>query len=345
MMLPDTDRIRAVLAAACVGDALGAATEGMSAAEIRSVFGGRVTALTPPPEKAPFARGLTPGRLTDDATQMLAMAEILIETGGAPEPSDAVRGLLAWAGDEETFARFAGPTTRIAVEALKRGAPAASVADPGVYSCVFGTSNGAAMRAPVAGAVRPGDPEGAAEIAALLAAPTHDTQIAFAGAGAIAAAVAHGLGGGAPAGMIGAALEGAAAGERIAALRGRVVGGPSLARRIALAAEIGARFPGDAETAMAELEAVIGNGVAMAEAVPTALGLVVAAGFSPWAALVAAVNGGNDSDTIAMLAGAVAAAYGADDLPEEIVRDIERVNALDLRDTAARLAEAARGRN
>lgn len=104
------------------------------------------------------------------------------------------------------FTRFAGPTTRIALEKLKAGAPAGEVADPGVYSCVFGTSNGAAMRAPVAGCIRPGDLAGAAKVATVFAAPTHNTQIAYAGAAAVAGAIAFGLGGGTGDGMIDAAI-------------------------------------------------------------------------------------------------------------------------------------------
>ncbi len=82
---------------------------------------------------------------------------------------------------------------------------------------------------------------------------------------------------------------------------------PTVIRRIELAAQIGSDFSGRPQAAMTELEAIIGNGVAMAEAVPCAIGVVIAAGFSPWRSILAAVNGGNDSDTIAMIAGAIAA--------------------------------------
>lgn len=327
-----------MLAAACVGDALGAATEGMHRDAIGPAFGGAVTWFQPPPVGAPFARGLEPGRLTDDATQMLAMAEILRETGGRPAIGDAVRGLLRWSEDADVFARFAGPTTRIAVEALRAGTPHEQVADPGIHSCVFGTSNGAAMRAPAAGCAAPGKVAEAACLAVVLSAPTHNTQIAFAGAAAVASAVAFGLGGGGFEGMLSAAAEGGDAGEGLASTMGRLVGGPSVARRLSLAADIGARFSGDPAGAMAELEAMIGNGVAMAEAVPTALGLLVASGGRPWPAIVAAVNGGNDSDTIALIAGAIGAAYGESDVPENLVVEVERVNGIDLSAVASGLA-------
>ena len=333
-------RVQRVLAAACLGDALGAATEGMQHDEIIAVFGGRVERLLPAPERAPFARGMHPGRLTDDATQLLAMAEVLIRTGGKPTVADAEAGLLAWADDEETYRRFAGPTTRLAIERIRR--QEGGVADSEPYSCSYGASNGAAMRAPAAGIVRAGDPSGAVAVAVLLAAPTHDTQVAYAGAGAVAATIATGLGVGARGDIGSAALEGAQLGERLGEERGRVVGGASVARRLEVALAIADRHRGDTNAAMAALEAEIGNGVAMAEAVPTAVGLAVAAGGDPMAAILAAVNGGNDSDTIAMIAGTVAAAWtDADWVPADLIAEIERVNEINLAATSKALAALA----
>jgi ADP-ribosylglycohydrolase len=337
------ENIRNVLVAACVGDALGAATEGMHRDEILRVFGGPVTRLMPPPPLAPFAKGLAPGRLTDDATQMLAMAEIAIRANGNPSLSDAIDGLLLWTEDAEMFTRFAGPTTRVAVEKLRAGTPAADVADPGVYSCVFGTSNGGAMRAPVAGCLRSGNVAAAARLATVLAAPTHNTLIAFAGAAAVAGAIAHGLGGGSRGGLVTAAIEAGRVGEAEAVRHGRVTGGPDVVRRIELAARIGSDFAGRPQAAMTELEAIIGNGVAMAEAVPCAIGVVIAAGFSPWQSIIAAVNGGNDSDTIAMIAGAIAGAYGEADIDTGTAAEVERVNGLDLAGVAKKLEGVAHG--
>jgi ADP-ribosylglycohydrolase len=338
---PRIERIRRVLAAACCGDALGAATEAMPPEAILSVFGGRVETLRPPPPLAPFARGLEPGRLTDDASQMLAMVRMLAARNGQPGPADAVAALLAWAEDADMVARFAGPTTRLALERLRAGVPPERVATPETYSCSFGASNGAAMRAPAAGCARPGDPAAAAALACLLAAPTHNTQIAFAGAAAVAAAIAAGLDqpGWDAAALHAAAQRGAEAGEGLALRLGRIVGGASIRHRLDLAVAIGAGHPGDPDRAMAALTQVVGNGVAMAEAVPCAFGLVIAAAGDPWAAILAAVNGGNDSDTIAMIAGAVAQAWSAADAaPPGIVAEIERVNRLDLHREALALA-------
>jgi ADP-ribosylglycohydrolase len=330
--------IRRVLSAACVGDALGAATEGMHPDEIRRVFGGRVAALHAAPAAAPFAKGLAPGSLTDDATQMLAMAHRIVAARGRPTLDDAVAAMIEWASDAEMFTRFAGPTTRIAIERLRAGIAPDAVATPDTYSCTYGTSNGAAMRAPAAGCACVGDIEGAAALACLLARPTHNTQIAFAGAAAVAAAIAAGLGG-MPGTLADWADRGAALGEEEATRTGRVAGGVGIRRRLEMALRIGEVHAGDVDAAAAELTDTIGNGVAMAEAVPHAFGLVAAARGDAWQAILAAVNGGNDSDTIAMIAGAIAAAASpADTVPPAVVAEVVHVNRLDLDTIAAALS-------
>jgi len=336
-------RIERVLCAACVGDALGAVTEAMHPQQILEIFGKPVMTLLPAPIKAPFAHGLPLGHLTDDGTQMLAMVERLVAIGRQPTVFDVVDGLLSWAKNEEIFSRFAGPTTRLAVERLRSGTPVLEVATSESYSCSYGTSNGAAMRAPAAGCARIGDVIEAAKLACLLAAPTHNTQIAYEGAGAVAGAIAAGLGQENPDfdlnAMVAAALEGAQIGLAQARIHGRLAGGAGVTKRLELAVEIGQRFVDDMAGAVDELTQIVGNGVAMAEAVPHAFGLIAAARGDPWQVIVSSVNGGNDSDTIAMIAGSIAASWWPDDaMPEKIADEVAHVNVLNLRDLATKLA-------
>jgi len=77
--------------------------------------------------------------------------------------------------------------------------------------------------------------------------------------------------------------------------------------------------------------------------VPTAVGLAVAADGDPFAAILAAVNGGNDSDTIAMIAGAIAAAWaGPSWIPRDLLAEVEGINRIDLFATARALAALGR---
>jgi ADP-ribosylglycohydrolase len=112
-----------------------------------------------------------------------------------------------------------------------------------------------------------------------------------------------------------------------------------VSRRLERALAIAAEHHGDPDGAMIDLEAEVGNGVAMAEAVPTAVALAIAADGDPLAAICAAVNGGNDSDTIAMIAGAIAAAWaGSAWIPVALLAEVERVNRIDLAATSRALA-------
>ena len=139
------ERIELVLAAACLGDALGAPPEAMHPAEILSVFGGRITGFVPAPPLAPFSNGAAPGSLTDDATQLLAMASAIIAAGGTPTIHDAAKALIAWADDPRGFGKFAGPSTQAAIDRMRAGEDPGLVATPARYSIAMGTTNGAAM--------------------------------------------------------------------------------------------------------------------------------------------------------------------------------------------------------
>jgi ADP-ribosylglycohydrolase len=112
-------------------------------------------------------------------------------------------------------------------------------------------------------------------------------------------------------------------------------------RRLELALTIAERVKDDVAGAMEELGAVIGAGLPMAEAVPTAVGLVVAES-NPWAVIVAAANAGNDCDTLALIAGSIAAAWtDAIGAPDDLVAELKLVNGLDLGTVAADLAAVA----
>lgn len=104
-------------------------------------------------------------------------------------------------------------------------------------------------------------------------------------------------------------MEGARLGEAIGCERGREVAGPSIARRIGLAAQTAAQAS-DFDTAVRDLAEVVGSSLATADSVPAAIGLVVAAGGDVNRTVVGAANIGDDTDTVGTMAGAVAGTFG-----------------------------------
>lgn len=338
------DHILGSLATAALGDALGAATEQHTTDEIVEKFGGLLRELRAPSSET-LSHGNRAGQITDDTSQMFALVEALIETDGELTEEAWIKALLHWAATSpEAFAM--GPTTRPLLEALAAGQDSSNIGrSPNSTRKLtsFGTTNGAAMRIAPAGLVWPGDIERAVQLAWTTSRPTHDTQIAAAGAGAIAAGVAHALTPGADVfSVTQACLAGARLGEAIGIQQGRRVPGPSIIRRIELAVDEALRAT-NLQDALNRIEASVGNSVMMVESMPAAIGVFVAAQGDPFETVVGGANIGNDSDTIAAMAGALAGALrGIGAVPPALFAIVKAANSQNIEGLATSLTAIAR---
>lgn len=138
-----------------------------------------------------------------------------------------------------------------------------------------------------------------------------------------------------------ACIEGAWHGEEIGGREGRRVPGPNVARRIELAIEAAQRAK-DLHAALVAIEAVVGNSVMTVESVPAAVGVFFAAGGDPLDTVSAGASIGNDSDTIAALAGALAGALrGIDAVPPDLAAQVKAANQEDFEAIAASLTAIA----
>lgn len=117
--------------------------------------------------------------------------------------------------------------------------------------------------------------------------------------------------------------------------------GPSVIRRIELAIEEALRAT-SLEDALRRIEASVGNSVMMVESAPAAVGIFVAVYGDPLECAVGGTNIGNDTDTIAAMAGAMAGALrGIDAIPQEMMATILDVNEEDMPALANGLTEIA----
>ena len=333
------ERILGGLVLAAAGDAIGAATETRSTALIEERFGGPVRDFIDAPEDT-FARGAKAGTVTDDFSLAWCTAMAIAERGGVVDEACAKDALVRWHGLGDYFERYAGPTTRAAVMAML-GTP--MEAPLSFLACDNSkASNGGAMKIEAVGYVNPGDWDRAVEDAITVCLPTHPYDIALSGACAVAAACAEAVREGADLfSIVKAGAYGAQKGYEKGGRVGARLAGPSVERRIWIAAELGMRAP-DIETAMRDISDIIGTGLAAAEAVPAAFGLLVAGRGDPVEAILAGVNIGSDTDTVATIVGSIAGAHsGIGALPEHYLEVIDRVNGYDLRGLADRLAEVA----
>ena len=332
------DKILGGLLGAAIGDALGAATETRSMDQIISRFGGLVDDFVEIPDDV-FARGFPKGTVTDDFSLAYYTALAIIRHDGVIDADTAKDALLSWS--ETKYFALAGPTTVRAVEKLK-GNEAKSANDFLAVDNSKG-SNGSAMKISPAGLVSKGDVEKAIENAVTICLPTHDNSTSLAGACAVSAAIARALQDNATLDdVIESGIYGAVRGEEIGTAHGKRLANPSVVKRIFLALEIADKSD-DIWSCARELTDIIGSGLSAAEAVPCAFGLLKAAKGDGKKAILAGVNIGNDTDTVATITGSIAGTlYGPHLFEERYQRKIEEANGFDLRKLAEELERVSR---
>ena len=336
------DRIRGCLAFAALGDAAGEPLEGCTREEV-AAYG---HPLAPLRYEALEWRTIARGEgiegsyvgggggagVTDDTGQLEALARALVASRGALTAEAWHEELVAWFGQSPTAER-AGPTTRAALEGEATG-------DDRV-----GVTNGSAMRAAPCGLVHPEEAERAVELAWLTSRVTHDTQVAAAAAGAIAAGVATALRPGSGwTDVAEACVLGAGIGNGLGVREGRTVALPRVSARIQLAVDQ-ARGADGVDEALDRVEAAVGTSMLAFESVPAAVGVFAATRGEPFGAVEAAVRIGGDTDTIAAMAGALAGAlhgYAAHE-PEDRAL-LEHVMPHTLAELVPGLAGVAAGR-
>lgn len=329
-------KILGCLAGAAAGDAMGAATELRTRRQIAEKFGGYVTDFLTPPSDT-FARGNRAGQITDDFSCAYIACRAILENGGKIDTETAKKALLEWAAIDEYFTRFAGPTTRAAVEALRGAAPPAG--DFELANDNGKASNGAAMKTAPVALFSGGDVDKAIRDSLTLCRWTHGNNVSLSAAGAVAAATAAAMAQNATLDdVIKAGLYGAQKADELSREAGdKVLASASVQRRIALAVELAQKAP-DLSAAMDDISDIIGAGLQAAEAVPAAFGLMAAARGDTVACIEAAVNIGNDTDTIATMAGGILGALnGADSMPAHYLEVVERENDIHLRQMAAEI--------
>jgi ADP-ribosylglycohydrolase len=239
-----------------------------------------------------------------------------------------------------------GPSTAGIVKALREGGDTALVGVIGQSRrkmTTVGTTNGAAMRVAPAGLLYPGRLEAACRFALVTCLPSHDTDVAISAACSVAAAASRALMTDDLARVLEAAEWGGRFGEQLAGEHARRVAGPSYPARLRMALRIARESHSD-DAFLRRMEGEVGNSVLAAESVPAALGVVAYAQGDPLRTIALSASIGNDTDSIATMAGAIVGALrGTPALPQDLMREFKLVNAaeFDLDGMSAGLASLA----
>lgn len=332
MKTSTNDKILGCMLGAATGDAMGAPTETRSAEQIFQDFDGYVKDMITPPDDC-FARGLPAGSITDDFSLAYSLAEELLDRNGNISEDAAEKAVLRWA-DQKKYLHFAGPTTLASIQRM-RGNP---IEEKNDFLAVNNNkaTNGAAMKIFPVGLCRPGKVDEAIHAAITIAKPTHPNDTSISGACAIAAAVAKAVEPDADLDdVLLAGLYGARTGYKLSIQQGAThLAVPSVEKRILLALKI-AKQPLSWGKTMIALRDNIGAGLMVHESVPCVFGILAANKKDVMGAITMGVNIGDDTDTVATMAGAVAGAlYGISNIPPEYIPLLENVNNIKLVDMA-----------
>ena len=317
---------------------MGAATEAKSTGQIKEIFGGRVESFQKPPRDVQ-ARGRKPGQVTDAFSIPYMLTNAIVQADGKITREIAMESLLEW-GDTEYFEPFAGMTTRKAIIEMNRQKKMntwdyighlGNKLFKGHYYAL--SSNGAAVKAYPAGLFSNGNVDKAIENAMEIAISSHDDPWSVSGACAIAAAICEAMKYDATVySIVQAAKYGCAKGEALARKRTdiHVYPGPSVAKRLDMAIDI-ALHTSDDKNPIEELRDRIGSGPAIAETVPTAIGIFIAERGDTMKCIYDGVNIGDETSAIASIVGALCGTFrGSKSFPEDYLDFLNMQNGFDL---------------
>lgn len=317
---------------------MGAATEAKSTGQIKEIFGGRVESFQKPPRDVQ-ARGRKPGQVTDAFSIPYMLTNAIVQADGKITREIAMESLLEW-GDTEYFEPFAGMTTRKAIIEMNRQKKMntwdyighlGNKLFKGHYYAL--SSNGAAVKAYPAGLFSNGNVDKAIENAVEIAISSHDDPWSVSGACAIAAAICEAMKYDATVyNIVQAAKYGCREGEALARKRTdiHVYPGPSVAKRLDMAIDI-ALHTSDDKNPIDELRDRIGSGPAIAETVPTAIGIFIAEHGDSMKCICDGVNIGDETSAIASIVGALCGTFrGSRSFPEDYLDFLNEQNGFDL---------------
>lgn len=184
-----TERILGALYGQALGDAMGMPSELWPRSRVKAHFGWIDRFLHGPKENN-AACYFNRAEFTDDTSMALCLADALLEREGKIDPDLIGRNILDWALRFDAFNKnVLGPTSKIALNAIRDGKPVAELENNGV-------TNGAAMRVSPLGCLLPArDVDSFIDDVALASSPTHKSDLAVAGAVVIAWAISRAIDG------------------------------------------------------------------------------------------------------------------------------------------------------
>ncbi|WP_218652066.1 ADP-ribosylglycohydrolase family protein [Limnobaculum xujianqingii] len=313
------NRILGAFYGQALGDAMGMPSELWPRSRVKSYFGW-IDRFLPGPAENNAACYFNTAEFTDDTSMALALADAIIECKGEIEPAIIGRNIMSWAEEFDAFNKnVLGPTSKIALNAIKKGTPIDRLENNGV-------TNGAAMRVSPLGCLLPTHSldDFIADVAKA-SSPTHKSDVAISGAVAIAWAISKAIDGISWSQICDQlpAVAKAAQEKHITTFSA------SMAARIELALHT-ARQADGVEQGMEQIYHLVGAGTSTIESVPAAIAMVELAQTDPNRCAILCANLGGDTDTIGAMATAICGAlHGIERIDPQLKQQLDQVNQLD----------------
>ena len=275
--------------------------------------------------------GYKAGQVTDDTTLTAVTANAILKYKGNITPEQFVNELTEWVANNQDIwqqGNVYGPTTKTTFNNYMNEKFDSFLESKRswVYS---GTSNGAIMRVSPAGWANPGNWQKAVELACNVILPTHTTDVALSAASGQAAAISEALTEQATyQSIIDHALQGTKAGEESGIKLARITGQRYPYYNLEMALDLAEKAKDPMEAGYL-IRRLIGSHFHVSETLSTAFAIFYAAKGDFKSGVIAAVNNGGDTDTIASIVGSLSGAlYGIQAIPEKWLEKVEEINQL-----------------
>lgn len=319
MNISKNERILGTFYGQALGDSMGMPSELWPRSRVKSHFGW-IDSFLPGPSENNAACYFDACQFTDDTSMALALADAIIECDGEINPEIIARNVLTWADGFDAFNKnIFGPSSKEAMKAIKKGTPISELENNGV-------TNGAAMRVSPLGCLLPTDDlDSFIAQVALASSPTHKSDVAIAGAVAIAWAISKAV-----EGESWRSIRDQLPAIAIAAQSKNITTfSASMGSRIELALSV-AQEPSGIESRMEKIYNLVGTGVTTIESVPAAIAMVELSQTNPNRCAILCANLGGDTDTIGAMATAICGALnGITAIDSKLKQQLDDENQLD----------------
>lgn len=320
-------KIKGTLYGVAIGDALGSITEFSTYKQIKDAFNNELFTFE---EQISFvSKGEPIGTVTDDFSSCYFVMKKLIENDMIFDKNTAIEIIEEWTSCGYYFEKFAGQTSKKALELVKKG----EIENFGKCINFLGqTSNGGAMKVAPLAILANGDLEKAIKYAIDMCYPTHYNSLAVAGACAVSCAICQSQKDDTNIDeIIEAGIYGAKKGQEYMENIGRIAIGPKLFYCIEHAVDV-AKKCDNYDDLLLELDQKIGTNIQVTECIATVFGIIKGVDGDTKQGIKAGVNIGGDTDTIASIVGAILGGYnGFDSLPIDLLDVIlEKNKALEI---------------